>query len=114
MGKTLADDFNSEWKNFSKSRLLFSPTEAGSLDSKVQECTRTLDRVRESLHKYPNVIGTGVSLKFKDDKLLEQPCIVIRVSEKIPNLKNGAVPSEIDGWPTDVIEIGTVEPCSAF
>jgi hypothetical protein len=114
MARTLADDFNSEWEKFSERRRSLSAAEAEMLDSRIKECTRTLDQVRESLHKLPNVVGTGVSLKFKDGKLLEQPCIVIRVTKKIPNLKDGAAPVEIDGWPTDVLEIGPVEPCSAF
>jgi hypothetical protein len=114
MARTLADDFNSEWEKFSERRRSFSAIEAESFDSRIRKCTRTLDRVRESLNKLPNVVGTGVSLKFKNGKLYEQPCIVIRVTKKIPNLKDGAVPLEIDGWPTDVIEIGPMEPCSAF
>ena len=72
MARTLADDFNSEWEKFSERRRSLSAAEAEMLDSRIKECTRTLDQVRESLHKLPNVVGTGVSLKFKDGKLLER------------------------------------------
>ena len=77
----------------------------------VQE---VLDRVRDELEKYPNVVGTGISMKFKNGEVLDQPCIVVRVTKKIPNLKDGAVPAKIDGWPTDVIETGIPELTAAF
>ena len=114
MPKRLADEFNSQWKKFSEDRLHFSKTDVDSLNSGLNECRVVLNRVRSLLHKYPNVIGSGVSLKFKHGHLLMQPCIVIRVSKKIPNIKEGALPSEIDGCPVDVIETGGMQPRSAF
>jgi hypothetical protein len=58
------------------------------------------------------VVGTGVSMKYKNADVLDRPCIVVEVTKKIPNLKEGAIPTEIDGWPTDVIEIGVQKPLS--
>lgn len=110
MAKTLGEDFSSQWKELSESRLYFSKTEIESLGSGLNKCRTVLYRVRRSLHKYPNVVGTGVSLKFKKGQLLQQPCIVVRVSKKIPNLKEGALPSEISGCPLDVIETGVMRP----
>ena len=105
MTKTPSYESASAWKKFAERREQLSPTEEQLLDSQFDECSKTLDRVRKELHKYPNVIGTGVSMKFKSGEVLDQPCIVIHVTKKIPNMREGVVPAFIDGWPTDVIEM---------
>jgi hypothetical protein len=114
MAKTLAEDYSSQWKELSQNHLYFSKTEDESLNSGLDKCRRVLSRIRKSLYEYPNVIGSGVSLKFKRGQLLQQPCIIVRVSKKIPNLEDGALPSQIDGCPVDVIETGGIKPASAF
>ena len=43
-------------------------------------------------------------MKFKNGEVLDQPCIVIHVTKKILNMREGVVPAYIDGWPTDIIE----------
>ena len=106
MVKVPGDEYKSQWREFSKRRTLFSTTEKYAIGSQLDECSRTLDRHRDSLLDYPNVVGTGVSMKFKNGEVLDRPCIVIYVTKKIPNLKKGAIPAEIDGCPTDVVETG--------
>ena len=106
MTKTPSDEFKSAWEKFSEWQINLSPAEKQLRDSQLDECARTLNRVRDELHKYPNVVGTGVSMKFKNGEVLDQPCIAINVTKKIPNMREGAVPANIDGWPTDVIETG--------
>jgi hypothetical protein len=104
MTKTPPYEFKAAWEEFAERREQLSPAETQLLDSQLDECAKTLDRVRDELDKYPNVFGTGVSMKIKNGEVLDQPCIVISVTKKIPNMKEGSVPAYIDGWPTDVIE----------
>jgi hypothetical protein len=109
MPKTLGDEYRNAWKKFSERRAQFSPGDMQSIKLQFDECTRVLERHRESLHNYPNVVGTGVSMKYKNGEVFDRPCISIHVTKKIPNLKEGAIPTEIDGWPTDVLETGVRE-----
>lgn len=72
----------------------------------LRDCAKTVDDVSKSLYKYPNVVGMGASLKFKNGRIQNIPCIVVYVDKKIPDIKEGRIPEKVGGWPTDVVQAG--------
>ncbi len=72
-------------------------------------CAKICNRNRQLLHEYPNVVGTGVSLKVTKNYVTNVPCVVVFVKRKIrpKELLPKAIPEKIDGIPTDVVEAGT-------
>jgi len=67
-----------------------------------------LERHEKELRK-PRVLNLAVSTKFVDGEDTGRECITAYVSEKIPrNLlaPEEIIPSEIEGVPTDVVELG--------
>lgn len=60
----------------------------------------------------PNVLGVGVGLRRRADRITEDICIVVMVNQKyaLENLHpDEVIPSEIEGIPTDVQEAGVIE-----
>lgn len=66
-------------------------------------------RGEDLLEKYPQVTGVAVSLRYRRGEVLAgHPCITFFVAQKLSpkDLGDSAVPLEIDGVPTDVVEAG--------
>ena len=62
-----------------------------------------------SLLKRPNVVGVGVGLRRRGGRLQDEVCIIALVRRKRPATAlapEAMVPSEIDGVPVDVLEVG--------
>ena len=56
-----------------------------------------------------NVVGVGVGLRQRAGQSTREPAIVVSVTHKIPSAlvaPDDAIPSELDGVPVDVQEIG--------
>jgi hypothetical protein len=79
------------------------------------EATRLKDENEEWLVAKRGVVGVGVGEKWVDGKPIDQPAILVFVEKK--RTKRGVaqkfsvadlVPEEIDGVPTDVIEVGKI------
>jgi hypothetical protein len=49
------------------------------MEERMAYCARVHDLHRASLHAYPNVVGTGVSLKVVKNSVTDVPCIVVFV-----------------------------------
>jgi S1-C subfamily serine protease len=79
------------------------------MEERMAYCARVHDLHRASLHAYPNVVGTGVSLKVVKNSVTDVPCIVVFVKNKVrpKELLPRAIPEKINGIPTDVVEAGT-------
>ena len=63
-----------------------------------------------SAHPMHNVVGVGIGHKCVDGKETKTLCVRLYVRNKLRTkhvLKKHALPDEIDGIPTDVIEVGT-------
>ena len=76
-----------------------------------------VDKLAKQLLKYPNVTGYSKKLRkrIKDGKVVEEWCIQIHVSKKVPlkELKlNEVIPAEVDGIPVDVVDIGELKALS--
>jgi len=70
----------------------------------------TLDKHWIDLKKYPNVLSVRKGFKRVGGKETNIPCITVFVSKKKPLTEleaNDVVPKEIDGVPTDVVELDT-------
>jgi hypothetical protein len=101
--------YKNAWISFVEERLVrLSFYEKRDLETRMGYCARVCDLYRASLHEYPNVVGTGVSLKVTKNHVTNVPCIVVFVENKRPrHLLPRAIPEKIDGIPTDVVEVGT-------
>jgi hypothetical protein len=67
------------------------------------------ERVADQLLAIPGVIDVGVGWKVVGNVVTTQRAIIVRVYEKRPRHSiepEHSIPAEIDGVPTDVIEIG--------
>ena len=74
--------------------------------------SEALDRHENELLELPNVTGLGVSLKEKAGEPNGKISLSVFVEKKRPakQLKDAAVPAELDGVETDVVEVGKLEP----
>lgn len=67
-----------------------------------------LDRYWKKLRAYSNVLNVAISNKFVEGKDTGQKSITIYVKKKVPKELLAAkdiIPAEVEGIPTDVIEI---------
>jgi hypothetical protein len=65
-----------------------------------------------SLLGYPNVVGVTEGIEMRAGKPTGAPALVVLVSGKVPRKslpKASRLPSEIDGVPIDVVEVGPIE-----
>jgi len=74
---------------------------------------------KHQIMKYPNVIGYSNKLqkKIRQGKVTEIDSIRIYVTKKIPKeqlRKDELIPSELEGIPTDIIEIGKIKKLQGF
>ena len=59
-----------------------------------------------------NVVGVGVGFAQREEQLTSEVALIVLVSRKIPSallLPEDVIPSEIDGVPVDVQEVGTIK-----
>lgn len=93
------------------------PKNAGGADSSAdlvaaQRAQETARRYRGPLLRLPNVVGVGVGFKSVQGERSRIPAIVVMVSKKFPPVElagGGLVPCELDGVPTDVVEMGEIK-----
>lgn len=70
----------------------------------LDEIRRIKDEVEEELLKLPNVIGVGIGNKWVKGKKTDVIAIQVLVKVKKDVPEESAVPKEIQGVPTDVIQ----------
>ena len=78
----------------------------------MKQLTRIKDRYEETIMKKAHVAGVGIGYKTLNGRKGDQRCIVVLVEKKLPLSKlrkNDVVDTELDGIPTDVVEIGKVK-----
>ncbi len=64
------------------------------------------------LLRYPNVVGVTEGTRMRAGKPTGEPALVVLVSGKVPRKalpKSSLLPSELDGVPVDVVEVGPIE-----
>ena len=78
--------------------------------------TQALDRQGPALMRYPNVVGVSEGTRIRGGMPTGERCVVVYVERKVPRDKlspDEVLPSEVDGVPVDVVEVGPIEPLSA-
>lgn len=88
-----------------------------SSSSSPQSAAGKMQAVRTAYQKWlmskANVVGVGVGTKKRQGKDTGIPALVVLVEKKMPRTHLAAediIPSEIDGVPVDVQEVGTLRP----
>ena len=70
-------------------------------------------RHEAELLRYPNVVGLSEGIRTKQGRPTGERCLVVYVERKIPRAQldpRHVLPTEIEGIPVDVVEVGRVEP----
>ena len=70
---------------------------------------RVKDEHESDLLAKPNVLGLGVGFRHRGGERLDEITIVVMVRRKVPSAQLAPadrIPSEIDGVPVDVHEVG--------
>lgn len=60
----------------------------------------------------PNVVGVGVGLRMRRGKPTGEVALVVMVKKKVPDVElapDQLIPSELDGVPVDVLEVGDLK-----
>jgi hypothetical protein len=79
----------------------------------IGRATEAKDRLEPELLEKENVVGVATSLKVVGGTPTQQPSVTVLVERKLPldELPEEArVPEEVDGVPTDVLEVGRIVP----
>lgn len=94
--------------------LTTSAARVKSLENQV-----TIDRIQQVKEKHqdwllakPHVVGVGIGLRHKDGMRTNQLALVVMVDQKVPRVllsEEDLIPSEIDGVPVDVKEVGSIK-----
>lgn len=84
----------------------------------TQAMLDTKNHYEEYLHTLDNVCGSGIGEKWVNGVPTGEPAILVFVQKKnrseFAKFSVGAVPPDIDGLPTDVIEVGNIVPQLGF
>jgi hypothetical protein len=83
----------------------------------MDQLINQLPQLQAKVEHYPNVVGSGLGVKWVDGLPTNEPAIIVFVQEKIDleneffaQSANTIVPSEIDGVKTDIISVGNLIP----
>jgi hypothetical protein len=78
-----------------------------------QEVTAKAQKAKDTYETYllglPNVVGVGVGLRMRRGKPTGEVALVVMVNKKVPAVElapNSLIPTELDGIPVDVMEVG--------
>lgn len=80
-------------------------------DEAIQQAMAVKARYESHLMQKTHVIGVGVGFRERDGKLTDEVALVINVTHKLPSdqlAPEDFIPSEIEGVPVDVREIGEI------
>jgi hypothetical protein len=88
-------------------------------DSQGHQDQRLFNQVRSIKSRYegellgkPNVVGIGVGMKIKEEQGTQEMALIVMVSRKVPASElapEDRIPSEVEGVPVDVREVGEFE-----
>ncbi len=77
----------------------------------IEQARQVKARHEKALMKLANVVGVGIGLKERDNKVTDQLAIIVNVKEKkalSDLIPEDVVPSELDGVAVDVQEVGQI------
>ena len=108
-GKKVGD----AWKTFFQAERGEAVLERAAEIHEAARITEVQDKRGAELLVLENVVGVGTSLKMRAGKPTKQWCLAVLVERKLPLTevpKESQVPGNVEGVPTDVIEVGKLEP----
>jgi hypothetical protein len=71
------------------------------------------DRFEDKILIKANVVGVGIGLREQAGERLEEVCIVVMVTQKVPRAElapEDLIPTEIEGVGVDVQAVGELKP----
>jgi hypothetical protein len=84
----------------------------------MSEQPYSLDRIRQVKQAYENqllrlanVVGVGIGMRLQGGVRTDHPALVVMVKKKLPAeliTQSDLIPSEIEGIPVDVQEVGDI------
>ncbi|MDI6870459.1 MAG: hypothetical protein QME79_03700 [Bacillota bacterium] len=83
----------------------------------MEKLARIAEERREELFALPNVVGVAVGYKRRGGAVTDQPSVVVLVRKKVPLAQlapDEVIPSEVEGVPTDVVEVGDLKALEAL
>jgi hypothetical protein len=84
------------------------------MNSDELERIRAVKEAHETaLLQKPNVVGVGIGMRMQGGQMTDELGIVVSVTKKIPldGLDpTDVIPSELEGVPVDIQEVGTLHP----
>ena len=87
------------------------------LDAEAGTRASILTKHEAQLLAYPNVVGVTEGTRMRRGKPTNEPVIVVLVSRKVPRkslTKASLIPSQTDGVPIDVVEVGPIEALESY
>jgi hypothetical protein len=108
--------FGQQWLDFFARADSDSPALPRALRSDTAGLTAVRAKHEARLLRYPNVVGVTEGTRMRAGRLTGEPALVVLVSGKVPRTKlpkGSLLPSELDGIPIDVIEVGPIEALGA-
>lgn len=83
----------------------------GEQEEVIAWATAVKDTHERDLLKKENVVGVGIGFRHKGGKRTDDVVLVVMVEKKVPKASlapEDFVPSEIDGVPVDVQDVGQI------
>ena len=80
-----------------------------SMDEKTAKATLVQNKYTDMLLAIPHVMGVAIGLQQKNGVYTDEVCLVVMVDKKVPASEldsQSLIPSQLDGVPVDVQEIG--------
>lgn len=80
-------------------------------DEVINHAVAVKAKYEGELMNYPNVVGVGVGMRHRRRRITSQVSIVVTVRRKLPRAQldpDDVLPTELEGIPVDVLEVGDV------
>ncbi|RME76258.1 MAG: hypothetical protein D6784_06210 [Chloroflexi bacterium] len=77
----------------------------------LEQIRRVKARYEQSLLQRPNVVGVGIGFKMEHNRPTDTLALVVNVKQKLPAAElspDDILPTELEGVPVDVQEVGTI------
>ncbi len=112
--RAAGEQFKQAWEDFFSANPMYASSEQSPLgEGQPSKTADVRSRHESELMRYPHVVGVSEGIRVKQGKPTGEHCLVVLVDRKIPadQLKPDEIlPSEVEGVPLDVVEVGRVEP----
>lgn len=115
-GQLSAEDFSKRCEDYFGEKAPREKPEEPEVEERelaeIAEITEVMEEHEREIFKYENVVGVGAGFKTVKGKPTRDLGLKIFVEKKVPKaelLARGIVPEEIEGWKTDVVEVGRIE-----